>query len=473
MLGLRTKTMQPLPNPPLLDPPLSGPALAAYAAPALPLAALAVPLYIYLPTLYAETLGLGLTLVGAILLAARIFDALTDPLVGVLADRFPRRKPWLLGALPLVCVSVWALFFPPAGAGAGHLLGWSLALYLGWTALQVPYLAWGTDLSHAYHGRTRIAGAREAALLIGTLAATLTPALLGLTGLAAVNALGLMIVVLLVPAIGLACWRLPEKAPVLTPKPSRKEAFRLLVTNKPFRLLLVAYLLNGIANGLPATLFLSFVADRLGAPEATGPALALYFVSGLAGVPLWLWLSRRWGKHRVWRAGLLLSCAAFLPAPFLSLGDAPLFFALAVATGLMMGADLVLPPAMQADVIEADRLAGGGERAGLYFALWGMATKASLALAVGLAFPLLDLAGFVPGTTQSSGGWALAALYGGAPLAFKLLAWGLLRGYALDEAALTRLRHSSGEASWPADGTSPPPSSSSLAPSPYSQDAAR
>lgn len=452
---------------------VSGFQLAAYAAPALPLAALAVPLYIYLPTLYAETLGLGLTLVGTLLLLARIFDALTDPLVGVLADRFPRRKPWVLGAVPLVGAAVWALFFPPEGAGAAYLLGWSLALYLGWTALQVPYLAWGTDLSQAYHGRTRIAGAREAALLIGTLTATILPAALGLSGLAAVNALGVMILALLVPAVLLACWRLPEKKQNAAPKPARKEAIRLLVTNRPFRLLLAAYLLNGIANGLPATLFLSFVGDRLGAPEATGPALALYFVSGLAGVPLWLWLSRRWGKHRAWRAGLLLSCAAFLPAPFLGLGDAPIFFFLAATTGLMMGADLILPPAMQADVIEADALAGGGERAGLYFALWGMATKASLALAVGLAFPLLDWAGFVPGTTGSPGGWALAALYGGAPLVFKLAAWGLLRGYALDDAALTRLRPFSGVPSWSADGSTPPRSSFSLAPLPCSQDAAR
>ncbi|WP_052711727.1 MFS transporter [Elstera litoralis] len=212
---------------------LSGTDLAAYAAPALPLAALAVPLYIYLPTLYAETLGLGLTLVGTLLLLARIFDALTDPLVGVLADRFPRRKPWLLGALPVIGVSVWALFFPPDGTGAMHLLGWSLALYLGWTALQVPYLAWGTDLTQAYHGRTRVAGAREAALLIGTLAATILPAALGLSGLAAVNALGGMILALLVPTVLLACWRLPEKSTPPAPKPSRKEAIRLLVANKP------------------------------------------------------------------------------------------------------------------------------------------------------------------------------------------------------------------------------------------------
>lgn len=454
----------------------SGPSavgLAAYAAPALPLAALSVPLYIHLPTVYAHDLGLGLALVGGVLLIARLTDAVTDPLVGLLADRWPRRKPWLLLSLPLIVLAVWQLFAPTGPVSGAYLLGWSLALYLGWTGFSIAYLAWGADLSHAYHGRTRIAGAREVAVLIGTLAATAAPALLGLTGAEALAALGIGIISVLVPAVLLACGRVPDQAPPRHRGLPPGAAFRLLTANRPFRRLLAAYLLNGIANGLPATLFLSFVADRLGAPAATGPALLIYFLAGLAGVPLWLALSRRIGKHRAWRIGLLGACLAFLPAPFLQTGDTNGFFLLCLATGLMVGADLVLPASMQADVIEADSRAGGGARAGLFFALWSMATKASLALAVGLAFPLLDAAGFIPGQTDSPGHWALAALYGGAPLAFKLAAWGLMRGYGLDEAALTALRPTSGDPSCPAVGSSPFPPPSPSAVSLCSQDAVR
>ncbi len=454
----------------------SGPSalgLAAYAAPALPLAALSVPLYIHLPTVYANDLGLGLALVGGLLLIARLADALTDPLVGVLADRWPQRKPWVLLSLPVIVIAVWHLFAPSGPVTGAYLLGWSLVLYLGWTGFSIAYLAWGADLSQAYHGRTRIAGAREAAVLIGTLAATAAPALLGLTGAAALSALGLVIIGGLVPTVLLACWQVPDRAAPMQPRLPRGAAFRLLIANQPFRRLLVAYLLNGIANGLPATLFLSFVSDRLGAADATGPALLLYFLSGLVGVPLWLFLSRRIGKHRAWRIGLLGACLAFVPAPFLHAGDVTGFFLLCCATGLMVGADLVLPAAMQADVIEADSRAGGGARAGLFFALWGMATKASLALAVGLAFPLLDMAGFTPGQIDSPGHWALATLYGGAPLAFKLAAWGLMRGYRLDETALAALRPAFGDPPCPAAGSSPFPPPSPSVVSLCSQDAAQ
>ncbi|MCK6443659.1 MFS transporter [Elstera cyanobacteriorum] len=452
---------------------LAGLELAIYAAPAFSLAALSVPLYLYLPTIYADDFGLGLAEVGAVLLVARLADALTDPVAGLLADRWPRRKPWLLLSLGPMAMAIWALFAPSGPVSAASLLGWSLLLYLGWTGFSVPYLAWGADLNQAYHGRTRVAGAREAAVLAGTLVAAATPALLGLSGPAALRFLGIVILVGLIPTVLLACARLPEPRPVAPPPLAPKQAWALLRNNAPFRRLLGAYGLNGIANGLPATLFLSFISDRIGAPTLAGPALALYFCAGLAGVPGWSWLSRRLGKHRAWRFGLLGACCAFLPAPFLGAGDTAGFLLLCLATGLMVGADLVLPPAMQADVIEADSHAGGGARAGLYFALWGMATKASLALAVGLAFPLLDWAGYVPGTPNAPETWTLALLYGAAPLLFKLAAWGLMRGYALDEAALAALRPPPGDLTCPAAGFSPPPPPSSLAPSLCSQDAAR
>jgi Na+/melibiose symporter-like transporter len=104
------------------------------------------------------------------------------------------------------------------------------------------------------------------------------------------------------------------------------------------------------------------------------------------------------------------------------------FAAICVLSGLCLGADLALPASIQADVVALDRDAGGGDRAGLFFGLWGMATKLALALAVGIAFPLLDLAGFDAGGPNDAGALlALALLYGGLPVALKLLVVPLLR----------------------------------------------
>lgn len=425
--------------------------LAAYGLPGLPAAALGVPLYVFLPTFYAEEVGLPLTAVGAALLLARLWDVVTDPVVGALSDRshgrFGRRRPWLLASLPLLVVSVWMLFRPLDGAGIGYLTLWSFALYLGWTMLALPHGAWGAELSGDYHERARISAAREVAVVLGTLVAAGLPAVIGLAGgdgrPGAVLALLAPALAIALPlAVLVAVVRVPDQAPpVAAPLPWRRAA-ALLAGNRPFRRLIVAYLVNGVANGLPATLFLLFVAQVLAAPAMQGPLLFAYFLCGILGVPGWLALARRIGKHRAWCWAMLGNCAVFAWVPLLGAGDVGPFLAVCVLSGLCLGADLVLPAAIQADVVDVDTAAGGGHRTGLYFAFWGMATKLALALAVGAAFPLLDLAGFRAGAGDNAPPalLTLALLYAAAPVAFKAVAVALMWRFPLDAAAQAELR---------------------------------
>ena len=175
--------MSPSPQPPDRDPTrLSAVALFGYGLPALPLAALTLPVYIYLPTFYAEQLGLGLAAVGLVLLAARVWDVATDPAIGLLSDRlsgrFGRRPLVALGA-PVVMTATWFLFVPPTGADTVHLLLWSVVLYLGWTAMILPLHALGAELSPDYHERSRITAFREVSVLLGTLLALGLPAAIG------------------------------------------------------------------------------------------------------------------------------------------------------------------------------------------------------------------------------------------------------------------------------------------------------
>lgn len=449
-------------------------AIAAYALPALPLAALTLPVFVHLPAFYGDTLGLGLGAVGSILLAARLFDAASDPLVGWLSDRTPtvlgRRRAWLVAGTPLLALAAWQLLLPPAGAGAGHLLAWSLLLYLGWTMVALPYQAWGAELSGDYHERTRIAGWREGATVVGTLAAAGLPALWSDGPAGALTAIVVGVVVLLPVGVAVCLWRVPEPR-VIASRPPARAGLRLVAGNRPFRRLLVAYLLNGFANALPATLFVLFVTHRLATPAAAGPLLLLYFLAGLASVPLWLAASRRLGKHRAWCVAMLAACAGFAAVPLLGAGDAALFAIVCVATGLTLGADLALPGAIQADVVDLDTAAGGGGRAGLFFALWGMATKLALALAVGIAFPLLAWAGFAAAdaTQPPAALTALALLYGLAPLPFKLAAIAVMWRFPLTEAMQRHLRRriDQDQAKEPADAgdeTPRPPSPAAVSP---------
>ncbi len=406
----------------------------AYALPALALAMPTLPVYVYLPTFYAQTLGLGLAATGAALMAARILDVVTDPLIGIASDRirwrWGRRKPWILLGSVLAAISMLQLFQPPETVSGWYLALWAILLYLGWTLISVPYSAWGAELSPDYHERSRITGIREAAMIVGVILAGSLPAATAILGgeeregLAAVAWLAIIVGG---PAIAWMLWRVPE-APIPEAKPEPavrlRDWFAEIIRNRPFVRLLSAWFVNGLANGLPAVLFPLYLEYALEAgPVARGVLILTYFLSGVAAIPLWLHLSRRWGKHRVWCGAMALACVAFIWVPLLPPGAVALFFCICVLTGMALGADLALPPAMQADVIDLDSLRTGKSRAGLFFAVWSMATKMALACAVGFAFPVLDLLGFRLGEANDSTALlALALIYAGVPTVLKIIA---------------------------------------------------
>lgn len=431
---------------------LSLPRLLAYAGPGLPLAALTLPVYLYVAPLYAVELALDLSVVGGILFAARLFDMLSDPLIGMLSDRWRlpwgRRRPWLIAGLPLVMLAQFQLFQPPEAAGEIHLLGWSLALYVGWTMVMMPYLAWGAELSEDYHGRSRVVGAREIAVVLGTIVAAALPAVLadGAEGRRAELAPLAWFLLLALPLTGLlAVLAVPDpRPPAAAPNPASgdwRAGWRVLAGNRPFGLLIAAYLLNGAANGLTATLFFLFAERVLILPDQAQLFLVAYFACGIVSVPLWLMIARRLGKHRAWSAGLAAACLGFAAVPFLGAGDGGLFLAVCILTGLCLGSDLALPASMQADVVDVDRAKSGSRRTGLYFSLWSMATKLSLALAAGVALPALDLAGFRADMPGDGGGlWMLTLLYGGVPIAIKLAAIACVWRFPLDAEAVQRLQ---------------------------------
>ncbi len=181
-----------------------------------------------------------------------------------------------------------------------------------------------------------------------------------------------------------------------------------------FSRLMGVYAANGIAAALPATLVLFYVGDVLQAAEWSGFFLLLYFAAAALALPGWLRLTARWGRRRAWLAGMCLAMGAFALAPLLGPGDVIWFALICVITGIALGADLTLPPALLAEHVA---LHGQG---GACFGWWTALGKLNLALAAGLALPLLGWLGYVPGQTGAA--TSLAWLYGGLPLLFKLAA---------------------------------------------------
>lgn len=423
--------------------------LAAYGSLAFPLAAAFIALQVIVPTYYAESTSLSLSIIGGLLLLARLCDTVTDPLVGYWSDqsksRFGRRKVFVVAAAPLVALSVWFLFNPAEDVGAFYLLSWTVCVYVAGTLAIVPASAWAAELSDDYNQRSLITGTRVAFGLAGTLAALVIPALVGSGETQDLSTtlfiITLLVLVSLVISTIWAAIKVPDTAQTTLPSNSVSAAWSLMKTPNPFRQLLLSFLLNAIANAIPATLFLLFVTHVLNVPDKAGVFLFLYFICAAAAVPVWVAISKRWGKHRTWSVAMLIACLFFLWTPFLN-GDSVIwFYVIVAATGFATGADLALPSAINADVIEWDALESGYRRPGLFFALWGTASKLSYGLAIGIAFPLLEIAGF--SATEANDGDALlwlAILYGAPCILFKLAAIWTMRHYPITEVAHAEIR---------------------------------
>ncbi|NJD88529.1 MAG: MFS transporter, partial [Betaproteobacteria bacterium] len=203
--------------------------------------------------------------------------------------------------------------------------------------------------------------------------------------------------------------------------------FTIPLANAAFRRLLAIFVLNGIAASIPATLVLFFIEDVVRRPDL-GPAfLIAYFAAGAAGLPFWVWLARRIGKGRSWLVAMGMSIAAFAWAFLLGPGDVAAYLAICVLSGIGLGADLAIPPSLLADVIDGDEARGAGRHEGAYFGLWSLVTKLNLALAAGIALPLLQAFGYAPGAESSPESLlVLAAVYALLPCALKLAAAGVL-----------------------------------------------
>jgi len=398
---------------------LSLPSLLSYGLFGLPLAMVALPIYVYLPQFYAERAGMSLALIGAVLLTARIAAAFIDPLLGWWIERGQGASErgyagYVALGLPILLAGFVALFHPPR-LGAAASMAWFLCtlmlVYLGFSIATIAHQSWGAALTQAPAERARVTGVREACGLVGVVLAAGVTAAAGYTGLIVAFSLALAVggTLLLTHA------RRPEAAKPATPHWRDMAA---PFGGRAFRALFAVLIVNGIASAIPATLFLFFAADRLQLASLSGYFLILYFGAAAASMPFWVQAAQRFGEARAWTGGMLLSAAVFVWAFGLGAGQAFAFGAICLLSGFALGADLALPPALLAGVI-----AGAGhaqQREAAYFGVWNWGVQLTLALAAGISLPLLGVLGYVPGS--GAGTPVLAAAYALLPCALKLAA---------------------------------------------------
>jgi len=409
------------------------------------------PVTLFLPAFYTQDLGLGMAAVGGILMLSRFWDVVTDPIIGYASDRtksaIGRRKPWIIASVPLVMISIYNLFFPPEDVDQLFLLVWIMVLWLGWTLFNIPYFAWGAELTPDYTERTRVTGWRTVAGLLGTLLAIAIPAasqvlfgwggrngeILFIIGIAAMCLMPLLVF----PAVAYV----PEKSDFIPAQMKIWAGLKIMWGNRPFRRLLFAFVFSGLAISLCTPLFVLFISHVVVDPTAAPKVVLGYYAGSLVSIPFWVWLAGKTDKHVTWLCSITLMGLAF--PQFIWLGEGDLAYAafLLFVIGLGGGNTSVVPTSMKADVIDLDAIESGEDRAGLFFAAWSTSTKIVSALGVGISMPVLAYLGFDPTIVNSPEQlFSLRAWFSFAPVVFYLLSAVLVVGYPITRAAHTEMR---------------------------------
>lgn len=379
--------------------------LAAFSGPAIPIAALGLPIGVYLPQFYAGPMGLGLAAVGTIFMLLRFWDVITDPLMGIISDRYTsrwgRRRHWIVLSVPLLVICAYMAFVPTAPVTSLYLFGWMFFLYIGWTMLTISHMAWAAELSDDYNERSRIQGYREAFQLIGVPLVLLIPAIIEQMEpenmeAARVASIGWFIVATLPIAVAINVFFVPERKSAPQPPIDLIAATRAILRNLPLRRLLAADFLSGFAGAALASMYIYEATYVWGIGSVASFLLLLYFFGGIIFIPVVLKLSYRLGKHRTVVAAGLFN-VVFPPVIFLiPEGNYIVASFVLLFLGVNIGTTTTLYRSMMADVADIDELETGQRRTGLFYALLTLTQKLGGAVAVGVVFWTLALIGFVP-----------------------------------------------------------------------------
>lgn len=427
--------------------------LIAYAAPALSSSFLFTAVSLYLLKFSTDVLLMAPATMGLLFGISRFWDAVTDPLVGHLSDRtntrWGRRRPWLLASAIPVALAYFAVWAPPEG-----LVGTSLTLWMGAailiffaavTAFSVPYNALGAELSAGYHDRTRVFGAKAIGEQIGIIAAA--GSLLVMERAAdprvAAACVATFAGVLMIGGILWAVSVLREPSEHRGRAGNRRPyaTFADVLRNRSARILLAVFFLEMLGYNAFVTLLPYVTEYVLETPGSTAYYLFAAIATTLASIPIWIRLSRRFGKVRVWSAALCVKVVVFAGLALVGAGDWLLIGSLTVVFGAATGASAVLGPSLKADVVDSDEAATGERKEGTFFAAWGLAIKAAIGCAILLSGFVLSSTGFRPNVAQTSEAlFGIRALVSVFPLLCHLVAIALLRRFDLDEAAHAEIR---------------------------------
>ena len=382
---------------------------------------------VILQGIYAKHYGVPLTTIASILLIARLFDTITDPLIGYWSDRYHARngtrKPFVFLGSVLFIISAYFLFSPMQPVNLLYLSVWFLAFYLGYTLFNVPHYAWGSEISDDSHSSTRLFTLRAMMMSIGLLlfyalpqlpfieSTEFTPEILRWS----VIITGILLVVSLYTCL----LHVPSSC-VTSDSHNMKSSNRNQIAqenylsiislwknvrhNKPFLIFLVAFFFWGIGLGSWGGLLYIFIDSYLDMGEGFS-LVALIGVGGsLICIYFWARLAQCHGKIKAWIFSSLMTAASILSMAFLNPANPSFSILVVVMTLAYLGAAsfMIFAPALLSDIIDYGTWKNGGQFAGSYFSIFLLATKANETIGVVLGLAIAGRYGFDPSSIVHS-----------------------------------------------------------------------
>lgn len=414
--------------------------IALLALPILPISLVNLPLAIVLPAFYAQNTATTLAAIGLVSFVARALDAVADPTVGYLSDRwntrFGHRKPWILAGSLLCGLGVLFLFSPPRTSGIAYYTLWSFVFYVGYACMDIPQKAWSSELSRHYSQRSRIATFATVGSVGG--AALFWLALIAqvpFTGSTEINttvfrAIALVIAVLMPLSVIVAIWLVPNGKAVGASSPSPRDIVRAIRGNRLLWRFAAIVGLWQLGNGIFQAVFFIFIAQYMQLGPQFAFIMLLYFALQVASMPVWLRILYRYGKHRPWALSWAVNAIIPVGVLFLEPGPASLIPALIMTAAMacVSAGGNVVPLALLGDVVDYEILKTGNNQAGSFFAFQNVLTKLAQAAGLGIGLPLIAWFGYradapVDGNARLGLLLAYVALPGIFQLAAAAVAW--------------------------------------------------
>jgi glycoside/pentoside/hexuronide:cation symporter, GPH family len=383
----------------------------------------------FLLVFFTNVAGIPAGLAGSVLMIGKIWDAINDPIIGVLSDRtksrrWGRRLPWMLyGAIPFGIIFFLQWIVPRFGADQSSNI-WPLFWYyvvigllsqVFYTVVSLPYAAMTPELTQNYDERTTLNSFRFAFSIGGSIFSLILAQIIfskisdreqqylllaAVCAIISVLALYVCIFGVRDRVLAFEAKRTQGEQPASIPF---FEQLKIVFSNRPYLFVIGIYLFSWLGVQVTATTIPYFVVNYMRLNDSDVPSVMIA-VQGTALLMLFVWsaLSKKIGKKIVYFLGMSLWIIAAGGLFFLQPGQIGLMYLMAIMAGFGVSTAYLVPWSLIPDVIDLDEVQTGQRREGIFYGFMVLLQKLGLALGIFLVGNALQSAGFqaaIPGQT--------------------------------------------------------------------------